>query len=235
MSIVKQNLWEEGDVPQAAGLNAPYDAVATASASVDATNTRDNWITIQHFATGNPCNALFDKVYDGTSQFSTTSTSYVTIDSAGGDPTICALGYQPNQYEILRLEASGLVTNIDVAKTYDNTQPVGTRGNSNYYAFRLLLTYDDGAGPVTTSLGEWGYSFTSSGGDGRYYTTNDGTPEETGVPIAYQTFQFSTLVRYVGAPATRTYTSVALQCKVNDAANTLKVSRNNIIAIRGRH
>lgn len=235
MSIVKTNLWEEGDVPAAAALNAPYDAVATASASIDTSNTKDNWITVEHFATGTPCNELYDFIYDGTSQFSTSSNTYVTVNSTGANPSICLLSYQPNQYEVLRIECSGMVTNIEAISTYDNTLPVGERGNPNYYAFRLLLTYDDGAGAVTTSLGEWGFSFTSSGGDGRYYTTNNGTPEETGVPIGFQTFQFSTLLRYTGAPATRTYTSITLQAKVYDVTNTLKVSRNNIIAVRGKH
>lgn len=235
MPIVPNNLWEEGDVPTAAELNAPYDAVASASNSIDSSNTNDNWITIQHFATGTPCNQLFDKVYDGTSQFSTNSATYVTIDSAGGDPTECVLNYQPNQHEILRLEASGLITNIEATTTYDNTAPAGQQGWNNYYAFRLLLYYNDGGGTLTLSLGEWGYSFTSACGDGRYYTAVDGSPEQTGVALGFQTFQFSTLYRYNGQPGTRTLEKVALQAKVYNLGNTLKVSRNNIIAVRGRH
>lgn len=133
------------------------------------------------------------------------------------------------------VESSGLVTNIEATKTYDTGLPAGTRGDCNYYAFQLLLYYNDGGPTQTLSLGEWGYSFTSSGGDGRFYTAAPGLPEETGVPLAFQTFQFSTVLRYNGAPGTRTYEKIALQAKVNDIANTLKVSRNNIIAVRGRH
>lgn len=233
MPIVKQNLWEEGDVPQAADLNAPYDNVATASAALDALNTRDNCITVKHFATGKPCNAIFDKVYDGTSQFSTNSTSYVTIDSAGGDPTECVLNYTTNQFEVLRLEASALVTNIEATKSFDTALPVGTRGDCNYYSFRLLLYYNTGGGTLTLSLGEWAYSFTSSCGEGRYYTANAGVIENTGVPLGFQTVQFSTVFRANSAGVT--YEKVALQVQVNDAANTVKVSRNNIVAVRGRH
>ena len=235
MPIAKSNIWEEGDVPSAAELNGPYDDVVSASAILDSTNTRDNWITIAHLTpkAAQPCNALFDKDYDGTSQFVTTSTSYVTIDSAGGDPTEAVLNFNPNVNEILRVEASGLVTNIEVTKSYDNTQPAGTRGDSNYYAFRILLYYNTGGGTLTLSLGEWGYSFTASGGDGRYYTAADGLPENTGQPIAFQTFQFSTIFRNNTSGVT--WEKVALQCKVNDSANTLRISRNNILAVRGRH
>ena len=109
--------------------------------------------------------------------------------------------------------------------------PVGQRGNPNYYAFRLLLTYNDGAGSLTQSLGEWGYSFTSSGGDGRFYTVSDGAPENTGNPIGYQTFQFSTCLQYTGTTGVRTYEKIELQCKVYKAVNTLAVQRNNIIAV----
>ena len=234
MPIVKQNLWEEGDVPQAADLNAPYDDIATSSAALDALNTRDNCITIKHFATGKPCNAIFDKVYDGTTQFSTNSTSYVTIDSAGGDPTECVLNFTTNNNEILRLEASALVTNIQATKTFDIALPVGTRGDCNYYSFRLLLFFNTGGPTSTVSLGEWGYSFTSAGGgEGRYFVLQPGSPENTGVPLGFQTVQFSTIFR-ANSPGV-TYEKVALQVQVNDAANTVKVSRNNIVAVRGRH
>ena len=233
MPIVSQNLWEEGDVPTAAALNAPYIGVELASQVLDTENTKDNWITIKHFATGKPCNELFDKIYDGTSQFSTNSTSYVTIDSAGGDPTECVLNYTTNDNEIIRIEASALVTNIEATKSFDTALPVGTRGDCNYYSFRLLLYYNTGGPTLTLSLGEWGYSFTSSCGEGRYYDASAGTIENTGVPIGFQTVQFSTVFRS-NSPGV-VYEKVALQVQVNDAANTVKVSRNNVIAIRGRH
>lgn len=235
MPLITNTVWNEGDIPTAAALNAPYDSAATASAAVDGDNCKDNWITIFHFGSGNPCNNLYSFVYDGTSEFSTSSTSYVTINSTGVNPAEVSLNYAPNQYEVLRLEASGLVTNIDAAVTYDETLPAGSRGNPNYYAFRLLLTYNDGGGNLTTSLGEWGYSFTSAGGDGRYYTTLPGDPEETGVPLGYQTFQFSTLYTYTGTTGVRTLVKVELQAKVYDNTNVLKVDRNNIIAVRAKH
>ena len=235
MPIVTTNLWEEGDVPTAAQLNAPYNDAQTATADIDSTNTKDNWITVQHFDNATPCNILYDFVYDGTSEFSTSSTSYVVIDSFGGDPTDIVLNYQPNQYEVLRVEASGLVTDTEAVKTYDNTLPVGQRGNPNYYAFQILLYYNVGGPTLTVSLGEWGYSFTSVGGDGRYYTAVNGAPENTGVPLAYQTFQFSTTFGNTLTAGSITYEKLELRAKVYDGANTLKISRNNLIAVRARH
>lgn len=235
MPIVKTNLWEEGDVPTAAQLNAPYNDSQTATADIDALNTRDNWITVHHFNNANPCNILFDFVYDGTSDFQTSSTSYVLIDSTGVDPAKIDLNYSPNQYEVLRIEASGLVDDIEAINTYDNTLPAGQRGNPNYYAFQILLYYNIGGGTLTTSLGEWGYSFTSAGGDGRYYTAVNGAPENTGVPLAYQTFQFSTALVNTLTAGSITYEKLELRCKVYDGANTLSITRNNMIAVRARH
>lgn len=234
MPTVSNNVWYEGEVPTAAELNAPYDAIATASAGLNGDNCKDNWITIYHFGT-EPCNNLYSFVYDGTSDFSTSSTSYVTINSTGVNPSEITLNYVPNQYEVLRIEISGLVTDIDAAVTYDTALPAGQRGNPNYYAFRLLLTYNDGGGNLTQSIGEWGYSFTTAGGDGRYYTTLPGDPEETGVPLGFQTFQASTLYLYTGTTGVRTLVKLELQAKVYDASNVLKVSRNNIVAVRAKH
>jgi len=234
MAIVNNNFFEDGDIPTAAELNQPYDSAATQTGVLDPANTADNWITIAHIdntATG-VCNKLFDFVYDGTAQFITNSTSYVTVNSTGIQPSECILGYQPERDEVCRIECSGLITNVDVENNYDSTA-VPPNGDRNYYAFQLLLTYDDGAGPLTLVIGEWGYSFTSmAGGTSRYWTTNDGLPENTGVGLGFQTFQFSKMLKYNGVTGIRTYTKVELQAKVNYAPNTLKVSRNNIIAVR---
>ncbi len=234
MAIVKNNFFEDGDVPTAAELNQPYDDAATATATLGPENVADNWITIKHI-NAQPAgvfNKLFKFIYSGTSQFSTNSTSYVTVDSTGANPSEVILGYQPEQQEIYRVECSGLVTNINAEQTYDSTAGP-PNGDRNYYAFRLLLTYDDGAGPLTLSLGEWGYSFTTmAGGTSRYWTSSNGQPKDTGVPLGFQTFQFSKVFKHNGATGSRTFTKIELQSKVNYNGNTLKVSRNNIVVVR---
>ena len=68
MPIVKTSLLQDGDTPVAATLNQPYDDVATASATIDNTNTRDNWITRFHFAGNNACNDLYTFKYQGTAE-----------------------------------------------------------------------------------------------------------------------------------------------------------------------
>lgn len=234
MAIVKNNFFIDDEVPTAAELNQPYDDAATQTADIDADNVSENWITNYHFTNTNSCNVLYDHIYDGVSEFSSSSTSYVTIDSTGSDPAEVTLNYSPDQYEVLRVEASALVTNIEADQTYDST--TATRGDWNYYAFRLLLTYNDGGASSTITLGEWGYSFTSmAGGDRRDNNVANGLPGLTGVPLGFQTVQFSTFNRYNGSSGTRTYEKIELQAKINrGTGNVLKVSRNNIIAVRAR-
>jgi len=232
MPIVKTSLLQDGDTPVAATLNQPYDDVATASATIDNTNTRDNWITRFHFAGNNACNDLYTFKYQGTADFATNSTSYTTINVAGLSEAV--LNYAPSTNEILRVESSGIVSACTPTISWDVALPLADRGKPNYYAFQLLLTYNDGGPSATVSLGEWGYSFTTmAGGTSRYETTANGQPENTGVPLSYQTFQFSGL--YIeNAGAGRTLEKIELQAKVNYSGNTLRITRNNIIAVRAR-
>jgi len=228
MTIIKTNFFEEDDIPTAAQLNQPFVDLATASADIQPENTAQNWITRAHMSPTLACNKLYSFKYEGTGPFATSSTSYVTINN--GSASEATLNYAPNKYEILRIEASGLVTDIDCQISYDNTD-TGNEGKHNYYAFQLLLTYNDGAGSLTTSLGEWGYSFTTSTGVARYWTTNTGVVSNTGTPLGYQTFQFSTTLQYTGTSGARTYEKISLQTKVYNASNKLKVTRNNIVAV----
>ena len=232
MPIVKNNLFEDGDVPTGAELNQPYDDVATASGNIDSENTADNWIT--HLTDPNVLNEIYDFVYDGTTADDITSTSYVTIQNVAPNNSEVALNYQPEQFEVLRVECSGLVANSEAEQTYDSTA-VPPNGDRNYYAFRLSLFYNDGGPTSQLALGEWGYSFTTmAGGTSRYFTSSNGTPENTGVPLAYQTFQFSALHIYQGPSSVRTFEKIELQAKVNYSGNTLRITRNNIIAVRAR-
>ena len=232
MPIVNTNYFQEDDVPTAVQLNQPFNDLATASAGIEPINTAPNWVTRKHMSdSATVCNDIYSKIDDATSSFTTSSTTYVTINNSS--LTEVTLNYQPEQYEILRANASGLVTGIDVNINFNDQLPAGDKGKPNYYAFQLLLEYNEGGPTQQLSLGEWGYSFTNLSG-GRSYTTNGGTSVRTGTPIAFQTFQFSTLYRYNGASGTRTYEKLILQCKVYDASNTLAISRNAAYAIRAK-
>ena len=233
MPVVKNNLFEDGDVPTGAELNQPYDDVATASGNIYSENTVDKWITIEHIADPNGLNSIYSFVYDGGTPEDITSTSYVPISNVLPIYSEVSLNYQPEQFEVLRVECSGLVGNNDVELTYDSTA-FPPNGDRNYYAFRLSLFYNDGGPTSQLSLGEWGYSFTTmAGGTSRYFTGSNGVPENTGVPLAFQTFQFSALYIYPDAGG-RTLEKIELQAKVNYSGNTLRISRNNIIAVRAR-
>ena len=152
MAIVKTTLLEDGDKPSAADLNAPYDSAATISADLEADNAGGNWITAYHMNdTTRACNRLFSFSYDGTVADVITSTSYVTVNN-GSDSEV-TINQSFNDHDVLRVECSGLVTAIDVNDVFDNTQSGQARGQDNYYAFQLLLTYNDGGGSSTVSFG----------------------------------------------------------------------------------
>lgn len=228
MSTVKPFIVEEEAVPTASELNSTYDSLVTASGTIDTDNTATGWMTLKHI---NPVANRFNKLYyfedDTTTEESINSSSWVTLTSTEGDCEV-VLDYQPEQYEVLRIQASGLVSASEAVNDYDH---VGTdTGKPNYYAFRLLLTYTDGSGSHTTSIGEWGYSFTTSGLD-RNETTL-GTVPNSSTPICWQTFQFSTLYIYNGAPSTTTLDKIELQASVFDTANTLAITRRSLTVVR---
>lgn len=228
MGIANKQHFNEGDIPTAAQLNAGYDSLQTQSAQINDNNTASGWITARHIYNAAPAaNVLKSYMNPTTTLTAYNSTTYTTI-SQGGNPCEATLGYQPNQWEITRFSASGLVGTLICNTTYDY---VGANvGKPNYYAFRMLLTYDAGAGDVTETIGEWGYSFTPQS-----RLISDTTPGNYGElnPIQWQTFQFSTLRQHNGASGAVTYKKVELQIKVFDNTNTVRIARHQIFAVRG--
>lgn len=228
MGIANKQHFNEGDIPTAAQLNAGYDSLQTQSTQINDNNTASGWITARHIYNAAPAaNVLKSYLNPTTTLTAYNSTTYTTI-SQGGNPCEVTLGYQPNQWEITRFSASGLVGTLICNTTYDY---VGANvGKPNYYAFRMLLTYDAGAGDVTETIGEWGYSFTPQ--SRLISETTAGSYGELN-PIQWQTFQFSTLRQHNGASGAVTYKKVELQIKVFDNTNTVRIARHQIFAIRG--
>lgn len=228
MGIANKQHFNEGDIPTAAQLNAGYDSLQTQSAQINDNNTASGWITARHIYNAAPAaNVIKSYINPTTTLTAYNSTTYTTI-SQGGNPCEVTLGYQPNQWEINRFSASGLVGTLICNTTYDYAG--ANVGKPNYYAFRMLLTYDAGAGDVTETIGEWGYSFTPQS-----RLISDTTPGNYGElnPIQWQTFQFSTLRQHNGASGAVTYKKVELQIKVFDNTNTVRIARHQIFAIRG--
>lgn len=216
---VSKKHYEQGTIPTAAELNQPYTDLATESASVDEENTASGWATVAHFDTSaQQCNRLYKYVNETTGTVTISGTSYATVSIGGLAAEIDLTGFEPDQYEATRFCASGLIRQTSITNDNDD---------DNYYAFRLLLTYNDGAGDVTETIGEWGYSLTN-----RALTTE--LTGVTGDQIQYQTFQFSAVRRYDGATGTREYKKIELQCKVNLGTNSVNVSRHQIFVISGR-
>lgn len=216
---VSKNHYRQGTSPADTELNSPYDQLATQSQSVSDENTASNWSTLKHFAPGYQCNRLFSYKNESSSTVTINSTSYTTISITALNAEINLSSMYPDKNEATRFAAAGLVRQTSVSSDV---------GDNNYYAFRLLLTYDDGAGDVTETIGEWGYSLTS-----RALVTTVATGG-TADTIQYQTFQFSSVRRYDGTTGSRQYKKLELQAKVNDATNSINVSRHQLFVISGR-
>jgi hypothetical protein len=221
MSDVSKTHFVQGTTPTAATLNAAYTSLVTEASNVDDDNTASSWMTLDHIDTSaTQCNILEKYTNDTTSTATMSSTSYVTVSIGGAPAEINFTNFFPVQNESTRFAASGLVRGISVADDI---------GNNNYYAFRLLLTYEDNGGaPTTQVIGEWGYSLTARS---LATTLNSGTGDQ----IQFQTFQFSAVRRYNGAAGVREYTKLELQGKVNFATNTFNVGRHQLFAISARN
>lgn len=235
MPIVLKPRYEPDEVPTAADLNAPYDDLGLASTAISDVNTASGWMTLKHIdKSSNQANSIFHYQNSTTVSTSYNSTTFTTI-SQGGNPAQVTLNFQPKQWETLRLQMSGLVSEVEVTDDYDyagggvpyTTGP--NKGKPNYYAFRILLTYNDGGPSTTTVCGQWGYSFTTSAYE-KYFVDFLGE----GTSIQWQTFQGSTLIQYNGATGTRTYEKAELQVAVFNAANTVKIARHQLQAIRAK-
>ena len=225
--VTSGTIYDGGDVPTAAGLNAPYDDAETVSADIDGDNSASGWITLKHCNPVAPvANVMYDYENATTTQTSYNNTSYTTI-TQGGNPAQITLNVTPEVGEIIRFAASGIVGDNDVNKDYDYAGlPGGNKGKPNYYAFRLLLNHTTGGVAGTINLGEWGYSFS---------TKKSGTLDTVGSGVAdrinWQTFQFSACWR---VDQIRLLNNVQLQCKVFDNTNTLKIERHQLFAVRAK-
>lgn len=225
MSIVTYSKILEGEIATAARLNAPYDALDTATLNPE--NTKPAWATRYHFnrSSGKFANELLFREYTGTVSYTSTSTTYVTVDNAG---ILAELnpGIAVNDDAVLRFGTNGIIG--DVICNDDGGGDVLNRGY-NFYAFRLLMTYNVGAGNLTEVVAECGYSFS-----GRAVDNFDNTG--TATPIKYRNFSFSG-IRIV-TENNFTLVKLELQAKVcpnGGALNEINVERNNLICVIAEH
>lgn len=227
MPYIKTPLIIDDDAPTAAELNQPYDDLATASAGIDGNNVAAGALRHQHIFT-DPSSLYFNEDSNTTNINDISSTVYVTL-TRGATPMEISLNKSLKQFQTVRISGCGLVTNNDVNVIWDD-QAVPPNGKPNLYAFRILITYNEGAGDITQSLGEWGYSFGTASSTNRDASIMGGIPSSS-IALCYQTFQFEGIWR---APSDNTVlTKIELQAKVYDATNVLRISRNALHAIVG--
>lgn len=233
MPIVEKEFFEPDEVPTAAQLNAPYDALAVASGAIDETNEGAGWLTFKHLdspSTLNPINKLFCYEHIGSVARTYTNTTYEEVKSPAPASVPCqvALNYFPLENEIIRIHISGLVGQNTVTTDYDF---VGTDlGRPNYYAFRIRLTYSDSGGADQFIYpGYWGYSFTTNGLN-RY----DISSTQNGPEINWQTFQASTIFKYTGTTGVREWKAATLEVALFSGANTLAITRHQIQVVRAK-
>lgn len=233
MAIVEKEFFEPDEVPTATQLNAPYDALAVASAAIDETNEGAGWLTFKHLdspSTLNPINKLFCYEHIGSVARTYNNEAYESVKSPAPASAPCevALAYFPLENEIIRIHISGLVGQNTVEDDYDF---VGADlGRPNYYAFRINITFSDSGGPDQALIaGYWGYSFTTNGLN-RYFTTST----QNGPEINWQTFQASTIVKYTGTTGVRQYKKATLEVALFDGTNTLSITRHQIQVIRAK-
>ena len=72
-----------GQAPSASELNAVYDSVA--ADTIQDVNLDTEWAQRKHFSSSNSLTSLYTFDYDGTTDWSTTSTTFTTIEKARQD------------------------------------------------------------------------------------------------------------------------------------------------------
>ncbi len=226
MARIEYTKFREGETPNAAGLNAPYNSLATVD--IDPENTKPNWATRKHFDdTGEQANELFFYDNPTTVGWNTTSSTYSTVGAGGSNSELTfGAGVICNEGDLIRVQSSGIIGDVLCNTDGDGN---GSQDSYNYFSFRLLLTFSVGGVSSTATTAECGYSFTR-----RSRLTNDTTGLDSA--LWWRNFSFSGVYR-VPANAT-TLTGIRLQGKVGPnggAGNRLDVTRNNITAVVARN
>ena len=212
--------FKEGDTPTAAELNKPYDDLAAETLTED--NTKPNWATRAHFnSSGTKANQVFFFNNDTSTGFTTQSTNYVLVNSAG-TPSRLTINSTINNGQLVRVKTNGIIGNVVVNDDGDGTNATASY---NCIGLRLRITFNTGGGSTTETLAECGYSFNR-----RARLTNDSTGLDDA--LWWRNFMFSGLWR---ATADNTQIEkIELEVKVGPnggANNQADITRTNITAI----
>ncbi len=204
-----------GQAPSASELNAVYDSVA--ADTIQDVNLDTEWAQRKHFSSSNSITSLYTFDYDGTTDWSTTSTTFTTIENVAPTKSKVTPNYSTHGDVVVRFHASGLISTVAL----DTDDGDGTFAEIEYntYAFRLLVSLNSSAS--TVDVANCTYSFTPKGA----YTT-----EATGTQLEmnYVTFAFSGMYSLASG---NVIDAVELQACVGLAGNEINIQHNHIQVI----
>jgi hypothetical protein len=217
---INNRKFRDGETPTAAQLNQPYDDLA--AETLREINTKPNWATRAHFnASGTKANEVFFFNNDTSTGFTTQSTSYVLVNSAG-TPSRLTINKEIDSGRLVRVQTSGIIGNVVCNDDGDGTNATASY---NIMGLRLRITFNTGGASTTETIAECGYSFT-----GRARLTNDSTGLDSA--LWWRNFSFTGLWR---ATADNTeIEKIELEVKVGPnggANNQADITRTNITAI----
>lgn len=221
MSKVGNQYFDAGQTPSATELNAVYDSVAVDS--VEDVNLDTEWAQRKHFSPSDSIVRLYTFDYDGTVDFTVSSTSWTTIENIGGTPSKVLPNTSTHSNVVVRVHASGLIA--EGSLDGDDGDGTSAQINRNTYAFRLYMSLNGSGTPTTVDMANCTYSFTQKAA----ITTVEGA-FDSGMTevIQYRSFSFSGL--YTLAP-NNVIDSIELQACVGHTGNTINIQHNHIQAI----
>jgi hypothetical protein len=204
-----------GQAPTASELNAVYDSVA--ADTIQDVNLDTEWAQRKHFSSSNSITSLYTFDYDGTTDWTTTSTTFTTIENVGGTKSKVTPNYSTHGNVVVRVHASGLIAET-VLLTNDGN---GQSGQINYntFAFRLFMTLNGSA--TTVDVANCTYSFTKKAA-----ITNQNV--STQLNMNYRIFSFSGMYSLNSG---NVIDAVELQACVGLAGNEINIQHNHIQVI----
>ena len=219
MGRITNQYFGEGEAPSASDLNAVYSAVA--GDNVEDVNLDTEWAQRKHFSDSNNIVRLYSFDYDGDTDWTTSSTTFTTIENVSGTPSKVLPNTSTHGNVVVRVHASGLVSTLNMTAGVNDGDGTSFQIPYNTYAFRLFMTINGSGTPSTVDIANCTYSFTKKAA----LTTET---DYLTAWIQWRSFSFSGL--YTLAPG-NVIDSIELQACVGNTGNTLNIRHNHIQAI----
>ncbi len=138
MGRITNQYFGEGQAPTAPQLNAVYSGVA--GDDVEEVNLDTEWAQREHFSGSNSITSLHTFDYDGTADWSTSSTTFTTIENVALTPSKVLPNYSTHSNVVVRVHASGLVGELSMTAPANDGDGTSFQIPYNTYAFRLFMS-----------------------------------------------------------------------------------------------